>query len=163
LIGDRSKLSLSRRGFVGGGVALGGTIACGVGFFSMSASAAGARDPRLVVVILRGGVDGLSAIPPIGDPEYANLHGDLALPAFGALSLDGFFAAHPSLAAFKRMYDRKQAVVVHAVATSYRDRSHFDGQDVLESGNPKPGHADSGWLNRAIGALPAPASDGGRG
>jgi uncharacterized protein (DUF1501 family) len=108
-------------------------------------------------VILRGAVDCLSAIPPVGDPDYAALHGDLAFTAWGehaALPLDGFFAAHPALAAFRRMYDQKHAAVVQAVATGYRDRSHFDGQDVLESGNPKPGRAYSGWLNRTIGALP---------
>jgi uncharacterized protein (DUF1501 family) len=168
LILDRSYRMLSRRGFVeraaavGASVLCGTSVLCGAGFFRTPASAAGARDPRLVVVILRGGVDGLSAIPPVGDPDYSALHGDLAFAASGeraGLPLDGFFAAHPSLAAFRRMYDQKQAAVVHAVATGYRDRSHFDGQDVLESGYSRPGRTDSGWLNRAIGVLPqSPAS-----
>ena len=102
-------------------------------------------------------MDGLSAIPPVGDPDYADLHGELAFASSGeraALKLDGFFFAHPMLAAFKRMYDEKRAAVIHATATGYRDRSHFDGQDVLESGHPGPGRTDSGWLNRALGALP---------
>ena len=160
MVRDRSELAISRRVLVRAAGAFGASVMCGAGFLTRPASAAGARDPRLVVVILRGGVDGLSAIPPVGDPEYAGLHGDLAFAASGeraALPLDGFFAAHPSLSAFKRMYDQKHAAVVHAVATGYRERSHFDGQDVLESGNPKPGRADSGWLNRTLGALPAPA------
>jgi uncharacterized protein (DUF1501 family) len=149
---------ITRRGFVGAAGALGAGVLCGAGFFGMPASAAGARDPRLVVIILRGAVDGLSAVPPVGDPDYADLQGDLAFTASGdraALPLDGFFSAHPSLAVFKRLYERKQAMVVHAVATGYRDRSHFDGQDVLESGYPGPGRTESGWLNRALGALPA--------
>jgi uncharacterized protein (DUF1501 family) len=121
------------------------------------ASAAGSRDPRLVVVILRGALDGLSAVAPIGDPDYADLHGALALQWDGehpALRLDNFFGLNPSMTNFARLYDAKQALVVHAAATNYRERSHFDGQDVLESGVPAPGHVESGWLNRAVAALP---------
>ncbi len=120
------------------------------------ASAASARDPRLIVVILRGALDGLCAVAPIGDPRYAELHRELALRWQGehaALRLDDFFGLNPAMINFARLYDSKQAIVVHAAATQYRERSHFDGQDVLESGMP-PGHADSGWLNRAVFALP---------
>ena len=157
MIRARCDSALSRRDFVCAGGAAGAGVLCGAGFLSAPASAAGARDPRLVVIILRGALDGLSAVPPVGDPDYADLHGDLAFTASGdraALPLDGFFFAHPALAAFKRLYDKKQAAVVHAVATGYRDRSHFDGQDVLESGYPGPGRTESGWLNRALSALP---------
>src|SRR5262249_56388590 len=69
-------------------------------------------------------------------------------------ALDSFFALHPSMPEFARMYRDKKAAVVHAVATSYRDRSHFDGQDVLESGFAGPGRVQSGWLNRALEGLP---------
>jgi len=122
------------------------------------ASAAPTRDPRLVIVILRGALDGLSAVAPIGDPDYAALHGDLALQLGGdhpALPLTSFFALNPAMKNFARLYDAKQALVVHAAATNYRERSHFDGQDVLESGMLTPGLTQSGWLNRAVGALPA--------
>jgi uncharacterized protein (DUF1501 family) len=121
------------------------------------ARAADARDPRLVVMILRGALDGLSAAAPIGDPNYAALHGALALQWGGdhpALALDGFFGLNPAMPEFARLYGAKQALVVHACATNYRERSHFDGQDVLESGVPGPGQVQSGWLNRAIAALP---------
>jgi uncharacterized protein (DUF1501 family) len=121
------------------------------------ASAAPARDPRLVVVILRGALDGLSAVAPIGDPDYAELHRDLALRWDGehpALKLDTFFGLNPAMTNFARLYDAKQALIVHATATNYRERSHFDGQDVLESGMPSPGRTESGWLNRAVAALP---------
>ncbi len=121
------------------------------------ASAAGSRDPRLVVIILRGALDGLSAVAPIGDPAYAPLHGQLALSLSGdhpALPLDGFFALNPAMPVFARLYKDGHAAVVHATATAYRERSHFDGQDVLESGYPRPGSVESGWLNRALGALP---------
>ena len=116
------------------------------------------RDPRLVVMILRGALDGLAAVAPLGDPDYAGLHGALALSRTGdrpALPLDGFFGLHPAMPAFHRLFAEKQAAVVHAVATGYRERSHFDGQDVLESGQPGPGFTTSGWLNRAVAALPA--------
>ncbi len=106
------------------------------------ARAAGGRDPRLIVVILRGALDGLSTVAPLGDPDYAGLHGSIALAADGAhpaIMLDPFFALHPAMPEFARMYRDMHAAVIHAVATPYRDRSHFDGQDVLESGYAGPG------------------------
>ena len=128
----------------------------GWAFLPRFALAAG-RNPRFVAIILRGALDGLSAVGPVGDPDYADLHGRIALSLKGerpALPLDGFFALNPGMPLFHRMYQAKQAAIVHAVATPYRDRSHFDGQDVLESGYPGPGRVDSGWLNRALAALP---------
>ncbi len=110
------------------------------------------------MVILRGALDGLSAVPPISDPAYRELRGDIAIPSegsFAALPLDGFFALHPSMKTFARLYREKKASVIHATATPYRERSHFDGQDLLESGYERPGRYDSGWLNRALAALPA--------
>jgi uncharacterized protein (DUF1501 family) len=121
------------------------------------ARAAGGRDPRLIVVILRGALDGLATVAPLGDPDYAALHGSIALSRDGphaGLMLDGFFALHPAMPEFARMYRDNRAAVIHAVATPYRDRSHFDGQDVLESGFAGPGRVQSGWLNRALEALP---------
>jgi len=126
-------------------------------YLPKSARAADQRDPRLVVVILRGALDGLATVAPIGDPDYAGLHGAIALTADGphpALPLDSFFALHPSMPELARMYRDKQAAIIHAVATPYRERSHFDGQDVLESGLAGPGRVQSGWLNRALEALP---------
>src|SRR5256884_1701165 len=121
------------------------------------ARAADGRDPRLIVVILRGALDGLATVAPTGDPDYAGLHGSIALSPDGphaAMMLDSFFALHPAMPEFARMYREKHAAVIHAVATPYRDRSHFDGQDVLESGFAGPGRVQSGWLNRALEVLP---------
>ncbi len=143
----------SRRTLLSGGGAL-----FGAAMIPRIASAAGARDPRLVVLVLRGALDGLAAVGPIGDPDYVALHGQLAMRLDGpaaALPLDGFFALNPGMPNFSRMVRDKTGVVVHATATGYRDRSHFDGQDVLESGMPAPGYVESGWLNRALSALPA--------
>lgn len=138
---------------------LGTGAACfGWAFLPRWARAAGARDMRFVTIILRGALDGLSAVAPLGDPDYAALHGSLALTRDGphaALPLDGFFALNPAMPAFAELFRARQAAVVHATATGYRDRSHFDGQDVLESGQPVPGLTGSGWLNRALAALPA--------
>ena len=120
-------------------------------------ASASSRDPRLVFVILRGALDGLAFLPPVGDPDYADLRGDLAVPVSGdgaALPLDGVFGLNPNLPGVKRLYDRGQALLLHAVATPYRDRSHFDGQDVLENGTSSPQGSETGWLNRVAGALP---------
>jgi uncharacterized protein (DUF1501 family) len=114
------------------------------------------RDPRLLVIVLRGALDGLSTVAPVGDPDWVRLRGDKALlldSATPALPLNSFFALNPAMPNLHRLYQAKQAAIVHAVATPYRERSHFDGQDVLESGFVKPGATDTGWLNRALAAL----------
>jgi uncharacterized protein (DUF1501 family) len=114
------------------------------------------RDPRLLVVVLRGALDGLGAVAPVGDPDWVGLRGDRALVLDGktpALPLDTFFALNAAMPNLHRLYKAQQASIVHATATPYRERSHFDGQDVLESGITRPGTTDSGWLNRALVAL----------
>jgi uncharacterized protein (DUF1501 family) len=114
------------------------------------------RDPRFLTIVLRGGLDGLAAVAPVGDPDWAKLRGDKALTLAGpsaALPLDGFFALNAAMPNLHRLYRAGHAAIVHAAATAYRDRSHFDGQDVLESGYAKPGYAESGWLNRALTAI----------
>jgi uncharacterized protein (DUF1501 family) len=120
------------------------------------------RPARLVVVILRGALDGLAAVPPYGDRDYATLRREFALRApgapGGALPLNGFFGLHPSLAFLERCYAARELTVLHALASPYRERSHFDGQDVLENGSPRPHALQSGWLNRAL--LTAPGAAG---
>jgi uncharacterized protein (DUF1501 family) len=116
------------------------------------------RDPRFLTIVLRGALDGLAAVAPVGDPDWVKLRGDRALKLDGnppALPLDSFFALNPAMTNLHRLYHAGEATIVHAAATPYRERSHFDGQDVLESGLPRPGKADSGWLNRALGGLEA--------
>jgi len=136
---------------------LGGASFAAWAYLPKFARAADGHDPRLVVIILRGALDGLATVAPTGDPDYAGLHGAIALTTGGAnaaLPLDSIFSLHPAMPEFSRMYRDKKAAVIHAVATPYRERSHFDGQDVLESGFAGPGRVQSGWLNRALEGLP---------
>jgi uncharacterized protein (DUF1501 family) len=112
---------------------------------------------RLVLVILRGGLDGLHAVPPYADPAYSRLRPTLALAApgqeNGVLDLDGAFGLHPALAPLHRLYTAGELLVIPAATTRYRERSHFDGQNLLENGSGIPFGAKDGWLNRAIASL----------
>ena len=112
-------------------------------------------DKRFVVIILRGALDGLSAVIPYGDAALAGLRGEIVPPAplqdGGMLDLGGFYGLHPALANLQAMYRDGEALAVHAVAGPYRVRSHFEAQDYLESGADH--RMTSGWLNRAIEAL----------
>jgi uncharacterized protein (DUF1501 family) len=126
------------------------------------------RDPRFLTIVLRGALDGLATVAPVGDPDWVSLRGDNALTLDGktsALKLDDFFALNPAMPNLHRMFKANEAIVVHAAATPYRERSHFDGQDVLESGVEKPGVTYTGWLNRLlVGLAPGDrvSSNGGR-
>ncbi|MCW2305795.1 DUF1501 domain-containing protein [Rhodobium gokarnense] len=151
---------LSRRQFlaVSGGLA--------VSPFLPGIAAASGRDPRFLTGILRGGVDGLAVVAPVGDPDYQNVREGLAFARSGpnsGLPLDGFFALNPNMKQLAELYRNGEALFVHAVATPYRERSHFDGQDVLESGLTRSGRGDSGWLNRALEIAAAKKTIDGRG
>ncbi|TLY97878.1 MAG: DUF1501 domain-containing protein [Gammaproteobacteria bacterium] len=123
------------------------------------------RRPRFVLIIMRGALDGLATVPPYGDRDYAALRGEFALrapgEAGGALPLDGFFGLHPSLAFLQQCYAARELTVLHALASPYRERSHFDGQDVLENGSPRARALTSGWLNRALASSPPPGQEAG--
>ena len=135
---------------------LGGAVALGLA--SAPLLAAVDTDKRFVVVLLRGGMDGLSAVPAFGDPDFERARAGLALAPpgkpGGALRLNDFFGLHPKLPGLAALYHQGELAVVHAAATAYRERSHFDGQNVLESGAEQPYGKDTGWLNRAIALLP---------
>ena len=150
---------MQRREFLRRGAVLaGGTLLSTRVAFAQADS----RQPRFVLVILRGALDGLASVPPLGDRNYGELRRELALHApgetGGALPLNGFFGLHPSLEFLHQCYAARELTVLHALASPYRERSHFDGQDVLENGTPRPHALQSGWLNRALAATPAPAA-----
>ena len=139
---------LSRRRLLAAGALL---PACRL---SWSAAPA-AGDARFVLVILRGGLDGLGAVPAPGDAAFAGARGTLATFAEPALPLagpgsDGWFALHPALAQMHAMHGRGELSVLHAVGLPYRERSHFDAQQVLESGGTRPYEITTGWLARAL-------------
>lgn len=122
------------------------------------ALAAAPTDQRLVVVILRGALDGMAAVVPYGDKGLADLRGAIVPPEpnqpNGLLDLGGFFGLHPALTGLHDLYRTNEAMAVHAVAGAYRVRSHFEAQDYLESGANH--RMTSGWLNRVVSALPPP-------
>jgi len=118
-----------------------------------------ASERRFVFVIQRGAADGLDIVAPYGDPAYARLRGALALDVAAATRLDGLFALHPALVETAKLYEAKQALFVHAVASPYRERSHFDGQNVLETGGAAPHDVKDGWLNRLVALLPRRAGE----
>lgn len=119
--------------------------------------AAAPGDRRLVVVLLRGAMDGLAAVAPVGDRLYAEKRGSIALKlpgeADGAIALNNLFALHPALAPIEPYYRNGELLIVHASGNGYHTRSHFDAQDLMESGLAvKHGQSD-GWLNRALALL----------
>lgn len=118
--------------------------------------AAAATDRRFVFVIQRGAADGLDTLVPYADPAYATLRNRIALDPATLIKLDGTFGLNPAMPQIGGMYRAGEAMFVHAIASPYRDRSHFDGQNVLESGGVKPYEVHDGWLNRLTALLPKP-------
>lgn len=142
---------LSRRHFLCGTAAL--LAAPGIVF------AQAPTERRFIFVIQRGAADGLNIVVPYADPAYARQRGALAIDPSAALKLDGTFALHPSLTELAGLYKAGQATFFHAVASPYRDRSHFDGQNVLETGGRAPYVLKDGWLNRLLSAQSRPGKD----
>ena len=136
-----------------------GALALGGAFLTsrVSFASTGKSKSRFVFIIMRGALDGLAAVPPYGDADYPGLRRELALKApgtpGGALPLNGFFGLHPSLGFLHDSYTSHELLIFHAIASPYRDRSHFDGQDVLENGSLQPHALQSGWLNRGLASL----------
>lgn len=141
-------MMLDRRLFLGAA----GTLLATPGL----AMAAAATDKRFVFIILRGAMDGLSAVMPVGDPAYAVLRGNFGPPpnAGTPLSLGGDFALHAALAEMGALYGKGEALFVHAIASPYRERSHFDAQNILETGGTAAYALKDGWLNRLLPLLP---------
>lgn len=151
-----TRFAPSRRHALAGALGLGVTLEF-LGGRAFAAAEGEAQKRRLVVVICRGGLDGLSLTPPVGDPAYHGLRGPIAIPGFGevggALKLDEVFGLHPTLTAVHVLALKGEARIAPAVATPDRARSHFEAQDVLESGSGVVYGAASGWLNRALDAM----------
>jgi uncharacterized protein (DUF1501 family) len=144
---------LTRRFFLGTG---------GLGLAALAmprmAFARASTDRRFVFIIQRGAADGLSIVGPTGDPLHSGIRAEFDQDLANGTRLGSFFTLHPALAEIGKMYGEKQALFVHAVASPYRDRSHFDGQNVLETGGSAAYRLRDGWLNRLVGLLPATES-----
>ena len=138
-------MTLHRRSFLGAAALL----AAPTVLFAQAAT-----ERRFVFIVQRGAADGLNTVIPYAEPAYASARGALAIDPASALKLDGTFALHPSLANLHRLYASGQASFFHAVASPYRERSHFDGQNVLETGGNAPYQLKDGWMNRLLGVLP---------
>ena len=144
---------MKRRDLLLQGLALGCTAAASP-LVTPVALAEAPGENRLVVIILRGGMDGLDAVRPVGDPDFALRRPHLANGAGLPLG-DGFWSLNPALKPLLPLWEAGEFGAVHAVSTPYRDeRSHFDGQDILEAGSLRIGGGASGWLNRFLTTLP---------
>jgi uncharacterized protein (DUF1501 family) len=117
--------------------------------------AASNTDRRFIFIIQRGAADGLNTVIPYADMAYAKLRGSLAIDVSQATKLNSLFALHPSMVEIAKMYSSGQALFAHAVASPYRERSHFDAQNVLETGGNAPYQTKDGWMNRLITMLPS--------
>jgi len=141
-------MNMTRRGLLGAGLA-----AAPLMLVPGIALARAKTDKRFVMIILRGAMDGLNVVAPVGDPGYKAARGGLAIDA--PATIGGLFALHPALVETGKMFGAGEALFVQAVASPYRDRSHFDGQNVLETGGTNPYEYKDGWLNRLLPLLPA--------
>jgi uncharacterized protein (DUF1501 family) len=122
----------------------------------------GSDDPsskKFIVILLRGGIDGLNVVAPYADPNYYAIRPTIALPrpgtALGAIDLDGSFGLHPSLAMLMPLWRNRTLAFVHASGSPDPSRSHFDAQDYMESGVPGSKIVSTGWLNRLVSTLPS--------
>jgi len=142
---------LTRRFFIASG---GASAALASVAFPRMAFASANTQRRFVFIIQRGAADGLAIVAPTGDPAFRGLRGAFADDLAGGARLDSFFTLHPALPETAKLYSAKQALFVHATASPYRDRSHFDGQNVLETGGSAAYRLNDGWMNRMLGLLP---------
>jgi uncharacterized protein (DUF1501 family) len=142
---------LNRRFFIASGIAgIGVTAVPGLAW------AVSATTKKFIFVIQRGAADGLATLAPIGDPDFIRARGDLAEESLSGTKLDGMFALHPAMAESAKLFASQQANFVHALASGYRERSHFDAQNMLESGASRPYGRDDGWIGRLLTMLPKP-------
>jgi uncharacterized protein (DUF1501 family) len=152
---------MRRRDFLNA-VGAGILLPVGRGAWAVSAPAAGATNRKLIVVMLRGAVDGLNVVAPVGDENYLRLRPTIGLAApgmdGGALDLDGYFGLHPALANLQPLWAARKLAFVHASGSPDATRSHFDAQDYMESATPGRKNTPDGWMNRLVAALPGPQS-----
>lgn len=143
-------MAIARRTILAGGAAAASLMVIAPATFAQAPS-----NKKLLFIIQRGAADGLAQLAPVGDPAFEGLRAKFAEEAFQGPALNSIFALHPSLSRMAGLYRKKEALFVHAAASAYRDRSHFDAQNVLETGGERAYQIKSGWLNRLAGQLAA--------
>src|SRR5229473_1917154 len=152
-------MSITRRVFLkNGALAIVGTSIV-PSFLTRAVYAAETAAPgrkRLIVLFQRGAADGLNIVVPHGEQAYYNMRPSIAIPRQSVLDLDGFFGLHPSMSAFKPLWNQKHLAVLHAAGSPDNTRSHFDAQDYMESGTPGVKSTEDGWLNRYLQAKADP-------
>ena len=155
-------MAITRRVFLkGGALAVVGTSVIPSfltrAVYAADTAAAGTGRKRLVVLFQRGAADGLNIVVPHGESAYYSMRPSIAIPRprgnEGAIDLNGFFGLHPSMTAFKPLWDSGHLAIVHAAGSPDTTRSHFDAQDYMESGTPGVKSTEDGWLNRAVSGL----------
>ncbi|WP_307719061.1 DUF1501 domain-containing protein [Massilia glaciei] len=148
---------MKRRDFL-----MGASLLLPVGANAWAATGAAPTRQKLVVIMLRGAVDGMNVVAPVGDANYARLRPTIGLAApgqeGGALDLDGYFGLHPALAPLLPLWQQKKLAFVHASGSPDATRSHFDAQDYMESATPGRKNTPDGWMNRLVGLLPGAAT-----
>jgi uncharacterized protein (DUF1501 family) len=152
---------MRRRHFLNA-VGAGILLPVGRGAWAVSAPAASPTGKKLIVVMLRGAVDGLNVVAPVGDENYLRLRPTIGLAApgmeGGALDLDGYFGLHPALASLQPLWAARKLAFVHASGSPDATRSHFDAQDYMESATPGRKNTPDGWMNRLVATLPGAQS-----
>jgi len=123
---------------------------------AFGAAEAGTRDRRLVVIFQRGAADGLNIVVPHAEAQYYAMRPSINIPRNAVLDLNGFFGLHPSLAAFRPLWEQRHLAIVHAAGSPDATRSHFDAQDFMETGTPGVKATEDGWLNRSLHSMPSP-------
>src|SRR6185437_9961025 len=162
---NRALMNISRRYFLkGGGIAMLGMASLPAFLQRAVAELPSPGKKKMVVLFLRGAMDGLNVVVPFGEPNYDRLRPTIAIPQpsrggqEAAIDLDGFFGLHPSLAPLQPLFQSNQLAIVQAVGSPDPTRSHFDAQDFMESGTPGVKSTEDGWLNRALQSAPEPES-----
>jgi uncharacterized protein (DUF1501 family) len=152
---------MKRRDFMGT-LAAGAGLLLPVGRGTWAATAENPTKRKLVVVMLRGAVDGLNVVAPVADENYLRLRPTIGLAPpgtpGGALDLDGYFGLHPALASLQPLWQQKKLAFVHASGSPDATRSHFDAQDYMESATPGRKNTPDGWMNRLVAQLPGPST-----
>jgi uncharacterized protein (DUF1501 family) len=152
---------MQRRSFISS-IAAGASLLLPISRNAWAATSDSPTRQKLVVVMLRGAVDGMNVVAPVGDSNYARLRPSIALAAAGqeggALDLDGYFGLHPALAPLMPLWAAKKLAFVHASGSPDTTRSHFDAQDYMESGTPGAKSTADGWMNRLVSLLPGDAT-----